>query len=51
MRELGPDGSSVVRPTRDLLLNFFYPGNQLFILLSPYPIFVFSPFHISISIY
>ena len=36
MRWLGPDAVSVVRPTRDLLLDFFSSGIQLYLLLSSY---------------
>ena len=40
MRGLGSDVLSVVRPTRDYLLVFFYSGIQLYILVSPYLCFI-----------
>ena len=49
MRGLGQDEVSVVGPIGVKLLDFFYSGIQLDILLSPY--FVLSPFYISIGIY
>ena len=36
MRWLGPDALAVFRPTGIYLLDFFYAGIQLYVLLNPY---------------
>ena len=38
---VGSDALAVARPTGDYLLDFFCCGIQFYLLLSPYPCFIF----------